>query len=139
MKLVYEKIRDNAKSPTKAYPDDACWDLYCTEEVSFPLGGIGVANTGLRFSIPKGYAIQVYSRSGLAKKGIAVHNAPGVIDSGYTGELSVILFSNYICTLPAGSKVAQFRLVKLENYCLCEGVVDTNTERGSNGFGSSGV
>lgn len=141
MKITYEKIRANAKIPTKAHERDACWDVYSTESYIIDPGESYAVDTGLRFDIPEGYAIQVYSRSGLAvKNSIFVANAPGVIDSGYVGELSVILYNGgrKSFLVAEGAKVAQIRLVKLEDYVFEEGVVDMNTERGQAGFGSSG-
>lgn len=143
MKIKFEKIHPAAKTPTKAYPNDACWDVYSVESATIMANTVAKINTGLRFEIPPGYVLKVYSKSGLASKGVQVYNAPGIVDSSYVGQLIIILgyISNFDPSwypVQAGEKVAQICLEKLLDYELEEGVVDTNTDRGDKGFGSSG-
>lgn len=98
--------------------------------------------TGLRFSIPEGYEIQVRPRSGLAaKKGITVLNAPGTIDSDYRGEVKVILInhSNEDFEINHGDRIAQ---MVLSSHCVSDFNVVTSldeTTRGEGGFGSTGI
>jgi len=99
--------------------------------------------TGIYVEIPEGYEIQVRSRSGLAlKKGLIVLNAPGTIDSGYRNEIGVILWNASMeeQEINPGDRIAQLVLAKVEkiNWNLKDSV-DTNTDRGLGGYGSSGV
>ena len=100
-------------------------------------------HTGLRVRIPEGYELQVRPRSGLAlKHGITVLNSPGTIDSGYRGEIGIILgnISNNKFTVKTGDRVAQLVLAPIISARIMEGDVDKEeTERGEGGFGSTGV
>ena len=135
------KLDNGAKLPTRAHPDDAGLDLYCPEGGVIVLAGGGsvTIDTGLHVEIPRGYVGMIKSKSGLnVNHGI---QAEGVIDSGYTGSIvvklyNVSLFNFDIC---AGMKIAQ--LVVLP--CLTEAVEEVDEivggERGTNGFGSTGM
>jgi dUTP pyrophosphatase len=142
VRIIYEKVHTNAKDPVRTYEADACFDLFSTVQRTLMPLETAVIGTGLVFDIPAGYCIQVYSRSGLAAKyGVHVLNAPGVVDANYTGEVSVILHNSNKSDsfrVDIGTKIAQFKLVRLEKYSLFEGCVDRNTPRGASGFGSSG-
>lgn len=97
--------------------------------------------TGLFFEIPEGYEIQVRPRSGLAAKhGVTVLNTPGTVDSGYRGEVKVILvnLSNEPYKIEPGERIAQLVLAKTEKAELEEVLFVENTERGGTGFGNSG-
>jgi dUTP pyrophosphatase len=108
--------------------------------VTLEPGKINVIPTGLCFGIPKGYEIQVRSRSGLSVKGIVVGNSPGTVDSDYTGEVKVILFNNsgLSFTVENQDRIAQLVLSKVPQAELV--LVDSleKTKRGSGGFGSTG-
>jgi dUTP pyrophosphatase len=96
---------------------------------------------GIRLAIPKGYHVDIRPRSGLAAKyGITIVNSPGTIDSGYRGEIMVILanMGKESFYINPGERIAQMVLIKHEEMELVENVLD-ETERGSSGFGSSGV
>ena len=86
-----EKSHPDAKTPHKAHKDDAAYDLYSCEDVELKPYEVTMVNTGLKMEIPKGHKGEVYSRSGLASKGVFVVNQPGKIDSGYRGEIKVLL------------------------------------------------
>ena len=140
--LRFEKIESNAFIPTKNYPNDACWDLYSIEDKSIPAGETRTIRTGLRFEVLPGEKLHIYSRSGLAAKhSIGVLNAPGVIDAGYTGEIKIILhnYGKMHFLVTRGSKIAQFSRELVLDDVLEEDVIDEDTDRGSNGFGSSGI
>lgn len=123
------------------FADSAAWDDESKCVRLFP-GGRCLISTGLRMQIPKGYELQIRSRSGLAlKNGIFVLNSPGTIDSGYQNYIGIIIanFSNSDFEIKQGDRIAQAVLNKIE----CIDFVPTDhfedTERGLNGFGSSGV
>ena len=137
-----KKLNNDAIIPTFANKGDAGMDLYVTEDAVIKSHSFGVVSTGLAVEIPENYEIQIRSRSGLAaKSGIAVLNAPGTIDCGYRGEIKIILFnvSNNDFEVKKGMRMAQMVVSKLTEFEI-EEVTDftSTTERGSNGFGSSG-
>lgn len=140
-RLYFEKMHYLAIIPTKVYPNDACWDLYSRESKLIEPFTSCAVNTGLRFEILIGEKLHVYSRSGLSLKGIFVANAPGVIDAGYVGELAVILYNgtDKPFLVERGNKIAQFSREIVQDDELTEGIISTNTERGTAGFGSSGI
>ena len=105
-------------------------------------GQRGLVGTGLAFAIPEGYEIQVRPRSGLAlKKGISIPNTPGTIDSDYRGELKVILINHgeddFI--IDRGDRIAQIVVAPVQRGTLVEVTDLDETQRGSGGFGSTGV
>ncbi len=144
--LVYEKVNPMAVDPKYNYPSDSGFDLHSTEEISIPPMGVRLIPTGLKFRIPEGYEIQVRSKSGLALNyGLMVLNSPGTVDQGYTGEVKVILFNTNneeYRNIGVGTKVAQAVLCpvmsgELVSLLNTESIEDG--ERGSNGFGSTGI
>lgn len=135
-----EKINDKAIIPTYAHNSDAGADVYAAEEVTIKPFETQAIKTGLRLGIPKGYEIQVRPRSGLSlKSGLRIANAPGTIDSAYRGELMVIMtnISQEPYTVNVGDKIAQLIICPSPMMKFIEESIDTNTERGENGFGSS--
>lgn len=143
--LKVELLNDDAKFPEYAYPSDSGFDLYSTEDLEIgPFGRILVP-TGIKLSIPDEYEIQVRPKSGLAlNHGLTVLNTPGTVDSGYNGEIKVIVFNtnnNYV-KLPKGMKIAQAVLCPVVNgkyVNLIEVDKVTDGERGDNGFGSTNL
>jgi len=145
-KLVYEKIHPMATEPTYNYPSDSGFDLHSTEEIIIPPMGVRLIPTGIKFRIPEGYEIQVRSKSGLAlNHGLMVLNSPGTVDQGYTGELKVILFNTNNeeqRKISVGSKVAQAVLCPVVSGGMVSLLNSESIEegdRGSNGFGSTGI
>jgi dUTP pyrophosphatase len=143
--LRFEMINKDAVEPYYNYPSDSGFDLHSTEEVVLPPFGRALVPTGLKFDIPDGTEIQVRPKSGLAiKQGITVLNTPGTVDSGYNGEIKVIVFNtnNETFTIPKGMKVAQAVLCPVINGNWVElikvGTIDEK-DRGDNGFGSTGI
>ena len=113
-----------------------------TEPVTISAGSFAMIPTGLFFEIPQGYEIQVRPRSGLAaKNGITVLNTPGTIDSDYRGELKVILINlgKEAFTINNGDRIAQIIVspVTVADFIITDSLSDT--QRGANGFGSTGV
>ncbi len=125
----------------------ACFDLQSIQDVYILAGETYAVRTGIHFDIPVGYEMQIRSRSGLAlKSGICVLNSPGTIDSDYTGEIKVILYNSTRnpFKVSKGDRIAQAMLHDLpipcnQNYQFT--LVDhlKDTERGSGGFGSTGI
>jgi len=142
-KVVWQKINEDAVIPKKATKYSANYDLVTIDSVSLFPFQIELLRTGLRAEIPKGYVLEIYPRSGLALKyGITVLNSPAQIDSDYRGEIKIIIYNVGALARPykinAGDRVAQCRLVKLNEVEFIEGEVDLETERGEGGFGHSG-
>jgi dUTP pyrophosphatase len=134
----------DAAVPHYAQPGDAGADLVAAESVTLaPGGGRALVATGLSVAIPEGYAGFVQPRSGLAvRHGVTVLNTPGLIDSGYRGELKVLLVN----TDPAvpfevtrGERIAQLVIQRVEHVRFAEVEALPETERGEGGFGSTGV
>jgi len=142
MRLRVTRLDPRALLPTRAYDGDAGFDLSAIEELVLEPGDRAAVRTGVAVEIPPGHAGLVLPRSGLAARhGIALVNAPGLIDSGYRGEIVVLLLNTdrlKSFTVSPGDRVAQLVLVRVET----PDVVETDTlavsERGIGGFGSSG-
>ena len=143
--IQIELLNEDAIFPEYAYPSDSGFDLYSTEEVKLAPFGRALVPTGLKLSFDIGYEIQVRPKSGLAlKQGITVLNTPGTVDSGYNGEIMVIVFNTNQTefTIPKGMKIAQAVLCpvingKYVNLQLVDKIEDK--DRGANGFGSTGI
>jgi len=145
LKLVYNKLSQDAIDPKYAYESDSGFDLWSAEEIHFHPFERKLVPTGLSFDIPEGYEIQVRTKSGLAiKQGLMVLNSPGTVDQGYTGEVKVILMNmnNYAMTVTKNQKIAQAVLCPVVSGKWINLVSSTSInqkERGSNGFGSTGI
>jgi dUTP pyrophosphatase len=141
--LRVKRLDPRAKLPTRAYPGDAGLDLYALDDVHLEPGHRESVRTGLAVEIPDGRAGLVLPRSGLAARhGIALVNAPGLIDAGYRGELRVLLLNtdrHAPCTIAAGDRVAQLLLVAVEPAEVTEVGELAVSARGDGGFGSSGT
>lgn len=143
--LGYKKLSPDAVDPKYNYEKDSGFDLYSIEDVA--LGGMSRAmiGTGLAFNIPDGYEIQVRPKSGLAiNYGLTVLNTPSTIDGGYVGEVKVILFnaSRETYQVKKGMKIAQAVLCPVQQgkYVNLENLDELpQTDRGDNGFGSTGL
>jgi dUTP pyrophosphatase len=136
------KLDPGATLPTRAYAHDAGLDLYALTQVTLAPGERASVRTGIAVEIPPGHAGLVLPRSGLAARhGIALVNAPGLIDAGYRGELQVLLLNtdaHDACALAAGDRIAQLVLVAVATPGVVEVDQLGDSERGSGGFGSSG-
>ena len=142
MKIQFVKEHDSALLPTYATVGAAGADVYSAKDYKIPPGEHKLIDTGLKCGIPAGFEIQVRPRSGLALKSrITVLNSPGTIDSDYTGKLGVILMnhSDAIFTVCAGDRIAQIVVAPVVQAKFSWAEQVTETERGSNGFGSTGV
>lgn len=143
--LGYTKLNPDAIDPSYNYISDSGFDLYSTEEIVVNPLGRALVPTGLAFDIKDGYEIQVRSKSGLAiNQGLFVLNSPGTVDSGYLGEVKVIIFNTNSeqVTIKKGMKIAQAVLCPVINgkYVDLELKKDLGQkDRGDNGFGSTGI
>jgi dUTP pyrophosphatase len=140
--LRVRRLDPRAKLPTRAYEDDAGLDLYALETLELGPGERASVPTGIAVEIPAGQAGLVLPRSGLAERhGIALVNAPGLIDAGYRGELRVLLLNTDASSsfgVVAGERIAQLLLVPVAAPEVAEVRELAPSERGSGGFGSSG-
>ncbi|HXR60201.1 MAG TPA: dUTP diphosphatase [Solirubrobacterales bacterium] len=142
MQLPVLKLKEDAILPSRAHEGDAGLDLYACESAHVGPGERWSVGTGVGVEIPEGHAGLVLPRSGLARDhGIALVNAPGLIDSGYRGELRVLLLN----TDPAetfrvepGDRVAQLLLTPIASAEPVEAPALSESVRGEGGFGSSG-
>jgi dUTP pyrophosphatase len=145
LELGFVKLSEEAVEPKYNYDSDSGFDLYSTDEIVIPPLGRALIPTGLSFDIKDGHEIQVRSKSGLAiNQGLFVLNSPGTVDSGYLGEIKVILFNTNPepLTIKKGMKVAQAVLCPVVNGKWVDLVKKTKInekDRGSNGFGSTGL
>jgi dUTP pyrophosphatase len=140
--LRYRRLKVAARPPTQAHEGDAGYDLHAAEAVTIDPGERASVGTGIAVAIPEGQAGLVIPRSGLAARhGISVVNAPGLIDSGYRGELCVLLLNtdrSEPFTVEPGDRIAQLVLVRVETEELEEVAELDETARGVGGFGSTG-
>ncbi len=143
IELPVRRLRDDAVLPSRAYPGDAGLDLAACEECEVGPGQRAVVSTGLAVAIPEGYAGFVLPRSGLARRhGITIVNTPGLIDSGYRGEVQVTLLNTDAAEafrVEPGMRVAQLVVLAIPEARLIEVDELPATERGAGGFGSSGA
>lgn len=142
MQLPVTKLKGEAQLPSRAHEGDAGLDLYSCESAHIGPGERWGVGTGVGVEIPEGHAGLVLPRSGLARDhGIALVNAPGLIDSGYRGELRVLLLN----TDPAetfkvepGDRIAQLVITPIATPEPVETAELSESLRGEGGFGSSG-
>ena len=142
--VPFLRLVPEARVPERAHAGDAGYDLHSVEKVELVPGGRALVRTGISVAIPRGYAGLVLPRSGLAvRHGISLVNAPGLIDSGYRGEILVPLINHdrrATFRVESGTRIAQLVLVRagaatFEEVELLEAGPDG---RGEGGFGSSG-
>ncbi len=138
-----ELVRSDPALPLPAYAreGDAGLDLAAASVVTLVPGGRQLVPTGLRVAIPDGYAGMVLPRSGLAlRSGVTVLNAPGLIDSGYRGEVGVLLVNHGAdpARIEKGERIAQLVIQPVARARLVEVAELAPSERGASGFGSTG-
>lgn len=145
VELGIKKIHPESVFPKYNYESDSGFDLHSVENITIPPLGRALVPTGIKMNIPLEYEIQIRPKSGLAlNQGLTVLNTPGTVDSGYDGEIKVIVFNtnNITVQITQGMKIAQAVLcpvvcgkyVSLENIDEIEG-----KDRGERGFGSTGI
>ena len=143
IELPIQRLREDAVVPLRAYSGDAGLDLAACERVELAPGQRATVGTGLAVAIPEGYAGYVQPRSGLAAKhGITIVNTPGLVDSGYRGELKIILLNTDAAesfVVEAGMRIAQLVVLEIPSVDPVEVDELPASERGVRGFGSSAV
>jgi dUTP pyrophosphatase len=142
VKLRWTRLSEAARPPAPAHPGDAGHDLCAAEPAVIEPGGRASIGTGIAIEVPEGYAGLVLPRSGLAARhGIALVNAPGLIDSGYRGEVRVLLLNtdrDEPFEVAVGDRIAQLVLVAYAAPDLEEVGELAESARGAGGFGSTG-
>ena len=143
IELSFRRLRSDAVLPERAYSGDAGIDLVSCEWVELAPGERATVGTGIAVAIPEGHAGFVQPRSGLAARhGISIVNTPGLIDSGYRGELRIILLNTdgrETFVVEPGMRIAQLVVVPVPAIELIEVEELPESERGVRGFGSSAV
>jgi dUTP diphosphatase len=141
--LRVRRLHPLARLPTRAHAGDAGLDLHSVEAVRLEPGARASVATGLALELPPGHAALVLPRSGLAARhGVALVNAPGLIDEGYRGEVRVLLLNTDRAAgveLAAGDRVAQLLVVAVAPCAVQEAETLGESERAQGGFGSTGA
>ncbi len=142
MELKVKLLAPGAQLPTRANPGDAGLDLYAAEAARVGPGERAMVGCGIALEVPEGHAALVLPRSGIAARhGIALVNSPGLIDSGYRGEVRVLLLNTdreQPFIVETGARIAQLLLTPFTEAAPAEVADLSESERGSGGFGSSG-
>jgi dUTP pyrophosphatase len=142
MELRFALLSEQARLPSRAHEGDAGLDLYASEPVHIGPGERFSVGTAVAVEIPEGHAGLVLPRSGLARRhGIALVNAPGLIDSGYRGEIRVLLLNTdpaEIFAVEVGDRIAQLLVTPIATPEPVEAAELAESVRGEGGFGSSG-
>lgn len=143
MELRFRRLSEAALPPARAHGGDAGYDLHAAEAASIGPGERASVGTGIAIALPEGSAGLVVPRSGLAARhGIGVVNAPGLIDSGYRGEVRVLLLNTDRergFEVAPGDRIAQLVLIRVETPEAVELDALDETARGAGGFGSTGA
>ena len=139
MKLQIQRIKD-VEMPSYAHEGDAAFDLRSAEELIIKPGEKQIINTGLKMAIPKGHVGLIWDRSGLAAK-YALHCLAGVIDSGYRGEIGVVIINlgNDQIQITKNMRIAQMLIQPIINTTIEETNSLDETIRNEGGFGSTGT
>ena len=142
MDVEIKLLDPEARIPIFAHTGDACADLHASKNTILPKNKVVLVPTGFSMAVPNGYEALVRPRSGLAAKhGIIVVNSPGTIDSGYRGEVKVILMNcgekDY--EVKIGDRIAQMAIRAVPRVNFVQVKELTSTERGEDGFGSTGT
>lgn len=143
MQIQVQRLDPTVPLPGYARADDAGADVCAGEDVLLQPGQRATIGTGLAVAVPPGYALLVHPRSGLAANhGITIVNAPGTVDAGYRGEIMVTLLNTDSAQpfqVRRGDRIAQFVVQRVEQVQWVPAQTLPETERGSGGFGSTGV
>lgn len=143
LEILVTKLDDQATIPTYAKAGDAGADLYALNEVTLLPGHRALIKTGIAIAIPFGFVGLVHPRSGLGlKNGVSVVNTPGTIDSGYRGEIGVVLINHDLensFEVKKGDRIAQLVIQKVENAQFKIVNELPASQRATGGYGSTGV
>ncbi|HVE76676.1 MAG TPA: dUTP diphosphatase [Actinomycetota bacterium] len=142
MEVAVKRLDPEVPLPRYAHDGDAGLDLFASEDVRLGPGQRAMVSTGIAVAIPAGHAGYVQPRSGLAAKhGIGLLNSPGLIDSGYRGEIKVILInldSDSPVEIRKGDRIAQLVVLAVPQVMVIEASELPDSDRGEGGFGSTG-
>jgi dUTP pyrophosphatase len=142
VEVLIQRIDDAVPLPAYAHPGDAGADLVTTVDVHLEPGERALVPTGVAVALPAGYVGLVHPRSGLAARfGVSIVNAPGTVDAGYRGEISVLLVNldpHEPVDLRRGDRVAQLVLQRVEEARFVEVDRLPASARGAGGYGSTG-
>jgi dUTP pyrophosphatase len=142
VEVLVQRLDPGVPLPSYALPGDAGADVVTTVDVQLAPGERAVLPTGLALALPEGYAVFVHPRSGLAARcGMSLVNAPGTVDSGYRGEVKVIVINHdpvAPLTLSRGDRIAQLVLQKVERAVFTPVAALPASDRGAGGHGSTG-
>jgi dUTP pyrophosphatase len=143
MRLAVHRLDPAATLPTRSHEGDAGFDLYAVEDVTLAPGARAAVRTGIAVEVPERHAGLVLPRSGLAAQhGISLVNAPGLIDAGYRGEISVLLLNtdrSEPFAVRVGDRIAQLVVTRVEAPDIIEVKELAVSDRGERGFGSTGT
>lgn len=142
IKVGFKKLSENAVIPKFAKPGDAGFDFHSAETVIIPAHTTVIVKTDLAVELPKNTELQVRCRSGIAAKTpLIVKNSPGTVDEGYKGNIGIILhnLSDKDFLVEKGERIAQGVVKKTYDIEIYETCDLSESERGSDGFGSTGV
>lgn len=139
IKVKFKKLIDYAIPFKYTREGDACMDMYSVEDTIIEPNSTKIISTGIALEIPTGFEGIVRGRSGLASKGIHVHI--GTIESSYRGNIGIIITNttNKPFLINKGDRIAQFTVKSVNNILMKESEILSKTERGTDGFGSSGI
>lgn len=142
LELLIKNIHNNGYELKKAYSGDAGLDLISVVDLEVQTGVVESIPTGISVAIPTGHCGFVLPRSSLGAKGLIIPNSPGLIDSGYRGEIKVLIFNlkDKVYKINAGDKIAQLVILRQEEIITTEvtNLPESQDGRGVGGFGSSG-
>jgi dUTP diphosphatase len=142
VKIQIMRLDSGLQLPRYSHPGDAGLDLFSAEDLTLKPGQRAMLGTGIAVAIPEGYAGFVQPRSGLAKRhGMSLVNSPGLVDSGYRGEIKVIAINHdpdEAIEIKRGDRIAQMVIVPVASAEVIEVAELPESERGGRGFGSTG-
>jgi dUTP pyrophosphatase len=138
--IKIKKLSEDATLPRYAQPGDAGMDFYSNEEITILPNERKLVSTGISMAIPKGYVGLIWDKSGIATKH-GIKTMAGVIDSSYRGEVKILIhnLSNQTHKIEKNTKVAQMLIQPVEQKEISEVIELDQTERGTGGFGSTGI
>lgn len=146
IKIKFKKLSENAIIPTKGRAGDACFDLYAAEDVVVVEWQTSLVKTNIAMEIPEGYFGKIYTRSGMALRGWEITG--GILDSNYRGDVGILIRHIYTGWyvesrnehhIQKGDRIAQLAIHKVEDVEFEEAEELSDTIRGEQGYGSSGV
>ena len=142
VEVLVQRLDPGLPMPAREHPGDAGLDLRSRLDVRLEPGGRSLVPTGIAIALPSGFAAFIHPRSGMAlRHGVTVLNAPGTIDAGYRGEISIILVNHdrfEAFDIARGDRIAQLIVSPVATAAMVEVSDLPGSHRGSGGFGSTG-